>query len=91
MSWVVDELGTELKLLTVTHVKVLSGYRKRETVKTTECCGHDISLKAQNHNQYVRRKNRNANHSDTKGKKVKAAVRGRIRHGSLMAYCTLDP
>jgi hypothetical protein len=23
--------------------------------------------------------------------KVKAAVRGRIRHGSLMAYCTLDP
>jgi hypothetical protein len=28
---------------------------------------------------------------EKKGKKVKAAIRGRIRHYSLMAYCTLDP
>jgi hypothetical protein len=33
----------------------------------------------------------NTNLERNRGVKVKAAVRGRIRHGSLMAYCTLDP
>jgi len=53
-----------LKLLTVFHVKVLSRYRKQETVKTTKCYSHDNSLKAQNRNQHVRSRNRDASHSN---------------------------